>query len=106
MEPFYFKKYDEIIGIASDINDLKNEIQRLKIENKLSVEYHLREGHIVQWLNYIGEKKAASDLSGVIDIDEALKVLEDTKKPSGKLKGMKGGPKGRPKEMGIKSKFQ
>ncbi len=106
MEPFYFKKYDETIGIACDINDLKKEIQRLKVENPLSVEYHLREGHIVQWLNYIGEKKAASELSSVNDIDGALKILEQTGGHKGKPRGMGGGPRGMQKKMGVKSGFQ
>ncbi len=106
MEPFYFKKYDETIGIACDINDLKKEIQRLKVENPLSVEYHLREGHIVQWLNYIGEKKAASELAGINDIDGALKILEQTGAHKRKPGGMGGGPGSTKKKMGVKSGFQ
>ncbi len=97
MEPFYFKKYDETIGIACDVGDLKRELQRLKIENPLSAEYHLKEGHIVQWLDYINEKELASDLKNVTDIDTALAVIEKrekkVKRPAGMHPGRKGGPK-------------
>ncbi len=106
MEPFYFKKYDETIGTACDINDLKKEIERLKAENPLSVEYHLREGHIVQWLNYIGEKKVASELTGVNDIDGALKILEQAGVHKRKPGGMGRNPRGMKNKMGAKPGFQ
>ncbi len=42
MEPFLFKKYDEVIGEAHDLDSLKRELRRLKTENPQAVEYHLR----------------------------------------------------------------
>ncbi|MEM0157153.1 MAG: hypothetical protein QXN26_03690, partial [Thermoplasmataceae archaeon] len=56
-----------------------------------SVDYHLREGHITSWLNYIGEKDAAASLSGVSDTEIALKKLGAT--------GGKGGRGGRRGQM-------
>jgi len=80
MESFLFKKYDEVIGEAHDVNSLKQELRRLKVENPQAAEYHLREGHIVNWLNYIGETALAEKLRGVSDIDTAISIIEGERK--------------------------
>jgi len=77
MEPFYFKSYDRVIGIAHDIRELEKEMERLVKEDPPALEYHLREGHIVSWLNYIGEVGLAEVLRGVSDPKEALARVRD-----------------------------
>ncbi|WP_101940229.1 hypothetical protein [Vulcanisaeta sp. EB80] len=80
-EPFYFKSYDKVIGIAHDIYELRNEIERLMQVDTKALEYHLSEGHIIQWLNYIGEKELASKLMGVKDPKDALEIINTHLKP-------------------------
>jgi len=80
-EPFYFKSYDKVIGIAHDVHELKNEIERLMQVDAKALEYHLSEGHIVQWLNYIGEKELASKLMGVKDPKDALEIINTHLRP-------------------------
>jgi hypothetical protein len=82
MEKFYFKSYDNIIASAGNLEELKNAIIKLAKEDPGCVNYHLREGHIVQWLNYIGELDTAKSLTGVSDVKNAMIKLgiEDTKK--------------------------
>ena len=48
-EPFYFKRYDMVIGKAEDLSELRKELERLRIEDPLAVLYHIREGHISMW---------------------------------------------------------
>ncbi len=72
MEPFYFKSYDRVIGKASDLKELERELERLSKEDPACVEWHLKEGHLVAWLNYIGEKGLAEMLRGVTSVREAL----------------------------------
>ncbi|MQL55592.1 hypothetical protein [Acidianus ambivalens] len=77
MEPFYFKSYDRVIGIAHDVKELEKEMERLSKEDPAALEYHLREGHIVSWLNYIGEKGLAEMLKGVTAPKEALARIKE-----------------------------
>ena len=51
-------------------------MRRLSKEFPKAVEYHLREGHIVLWLNSIGETEIAEKLKGVHNITEAQNILE------------------------------
>ncbi len=75
MEPFYFKSYDKVVGAAYNANELEMEIERLSKIDQGCVEWHLKQGHIVNWLNYIGEKRLAKMLSDVTDVKEALDIL-------------------------------
>ncbi len=79
-EPFLFKSYERIIGIAHDVNELKNELERLSKVDPDAVNYHLKEKHIVNWLNYIGETELAKKLENVKDIKEAIAILEEENK--------------------------
>ncbi|MEM4096148.1 MAG: hypothetical protein QXO43_03895 [Metallosphaera sp.] len=79
MEPFYFKSYEKVIGQARNVNDLETELIRLSKEDPACVEYHLKEGHIVAWLNYIGEKGLAEILKGVSNPKEALSRIVEFK---------------------------
>lgn len=72
MEPFYFKSYEKVVGIAHDTKELERELERLSKIDPACVEWHLKEGHIVSWLNYIGEKGLAEMLKGVNSIKEAI----------------------------------
>ncbi|EZQ11039.1 MULTISPECIES: hypothetical protein [Acidianus] len=71
MEPFYFRSYNKVVGIAHDVKELKSEIERLGKKDSACVEYHLKEGHIVNWLNYINERGLAEMLKGVSSYKEA-----------------------------------
>lgn len=76
MEPFYFKSYDKIIGVAWDVKDLNTQMKRLSQEDPKALEYHLEQGHIVQWLEYINDRELARDLRGVKTIEQGLYVVE------------------------------
>jgi len=76
MTKFYFKSYDMIIGEASDLYELEREMRRLSKEFPKAVEYHLREGHIVQWLTCMGEFEIAAKMKGVRTITEAQNILD------------------------------
>lgn len=51
-------------------------MRRLSVQDRGALEYHLREGHIVDWLYYIDEVELANELEGVKNIEEAREVLE------------------------------
>ncbi|MGC8566320.1 MAG: hypothetical protein ACP5I6_03995 [Caldisphaera sp.] len=74
-EPFLFKSFDKVIGIAHNLNELKNEMERLSNLDPSAVNYHLKEGHIVNWLKYLGEEEIAKKLEGIDNVKEALNVL-------------------------------
>ncbi|MEM0159085.1 MAG: hypothetical protein QXV22_00545 [Thermoplasmataceae archaeon] len=75
MEPFYFKSYGAVKGQAHDLDELKTEMRRLGSEDPACVNWHLSQGHVIQWLNSIGEKSAAEKLVGVTEVSQALSVL-------------------------------
>ncbi len=64
------------IGEASNIYELEKEMRRLSKEFPKAIEYHLREGHIVQWLISIEEIETAERMKGVHTITEAQNILE------------------------------
>lgn len=105
MERFYFKSYDRTIGSAGNLEELKSEMKRLSSEDPASLEYHLREGHITAWFNYIGETAAAQSLGGVSDVRTALQKLGVQGEGETRMNGMHGnkgrphGGRGRPKKM-------
>jgi hypothetical protein len=74
-EPFLFRSYDRVVGKAHNLKELESEIRRLSIEDPACVEYHLKEGHIVQWLSYIGEKELSERLKGVSNPHKALHII-------------------------------
>jgi len=73
---FYFKSYDVTIGEASNVHELEREMRRLSEGYPKAIEYHLRQGHIVQWLACIGENEIAEKMKGVHSISEAQNILE------------------------------
>ncbi|MEM4093045.1 MAG: hypothetical protein QW837_08395 [Conexivisphaerales archaeon] len=77
IKPFYFKSYQKTVGIAHDVEELKEKIQEIGSTDPSCVNYHLSQGHIVSWLQYIGEDAAAEALKGVNHFEEALKKLEE-----------------------------
>ncbi|EHP70125.1 hypothetical protein MetMK1DRAFT_00006270 [Metallosphaera yellowstonensis MK1] len=77
VEPFYFKSYDRVVGVARDERELETEIMRIGSQDPACVNYHLREGHIVSWLNYVGNRTLAEMLKGVSDYREALARMRD-----------------------------
>ena len=64
LEPFYFMSYDRVIGVARNVNDLREELARLSEENPEALEYHIKQGQIASWLNYANEKELAEELKG------------------------------------------
>ncbi|MEM1627187.1 MAG: hypothetical protein QXV69_07960 [Sulfolobaceae archaeon] len=77
VEPFYFKSYDRVVGIAHDERELEREIMRIGATDPACVNWHLKEGHIVAWLKYIGNNTLAEMLRGVSDYREALARIRD-----------------------------
>ena len=76
-EPFYFKSYDRVIGVAHDVRELLREMKRLINEDRAALEYHLSQGHIVAWLRYLGEEGLARKLEGVGDAETAIRLVEE-----------------------------
>jgi hypothetical protein len=76
LEPFYFKSYDQIIGIARNVNDFHIEFARLAEESPEALAYHLKEGHIVNWLDYANEKELAAQLKGVENVGDARLAMD------------------------------
>ena len=71
MRPFYFKSYDIVIGVACNVAELQRELVRLAQENPAALEFHLREGHIVGWLESLNEVWLAEELKRVRTAEEA-----------------------------------
>jgi len=92
-EPFYFKSFNNVIGIAHNVTELETELARLINVDKEAVKYHLREGHIVQWLRYIGEGELAERLTNVTEPEQALQVVRDYLSGKGRNE-MRGGRRG------------
>src|SRR5579875_3810245 len=98
MEPFYFKSYGAVKGEARNLDELKKEMTRLESEDPGCVNWHLSQGHVVQWLNFIGEKSAAERLVGVTEVGRALSVLsQGDSHRMGRGKAAGSGHRGRPK---------
>ena len=76
-EPFYFRSYDRVIGVARDVRELLREMKRLINEDRAALEYHLSQGHIVAWLRYLGEEGLAKKLEGAGDAERAVRVVEE-----------------------------
>jgi hypothetical protein len=62
--------------VARNVSDLIEQMKRLAREDPAALEYHLREGQIVEWLYYMKESELASQLKGVKTVDEALNRLK------------------------------
>lgn len=74
-EPFYFKRYDMVIGKAENLSELRKELERLRIEDPLAVLYHIREGHISMWLAATGNMEIADAIKPGMSIEETITVL-------------------------------
>lgn len=59
------------------MKELEKEVERLSKEGPAAPRYHLKEGHILSWLNYIGENGLAEMLKGVTEPEEALLRIKD-----------------------------
>lgn len=75
-EPFYFKSYGSTIGVARNLNELSDELQRLARLNPEALQHHLTEGHIIAWLNYINERDLAQRLKGVVNIEDFQTIVK------------------------------
>ncbi len=88
MEKFYFKRYGIEVGSAGNPDELIVELERLSDADPFCVEYHLKNGHIVDWLMYIGETESAKSLKHVVNPKEAVKKLKSVTRGSGAKKNM------------------
>lgn len=76
IEPFYFTSYDRVIGVAGNVKQLDIEMKRLLREDRACLEYHLGSGNIVKWLQYADEPDLAMELTGVVNGDQAVVLIE------------------------------
>jgi hypothetical protein len=76
VQPFNFTSYDRVVGVARTVRELDLEMKRLAREDRACVEYHLASGNIVKWLEYAGEPELAKDLTGVVNVEEAVALVE------------------------------
>jgi hypothetical protein len=74
-EPFYFKSYEQTIGVSHDLNELRAEFSRIARENPAALEYHIREKHIIHWLDSTNEKELAKELEEANTVEEILVTL-------------------------------
>jgi hypothetical protein len=86
--PFYFKCYDQVIGVAYDVKDLHREMRRLAQQDPAALEYHLREGHIVAWLYSVDEVELGKKLEGVKSVEKAVEILEKHGQSRTAMRGM------------------
>jgi len=77
MEPFYFRSFDKVVGTAHNLTELESEIRRIGEVDPNCVNWHLQQGHLVAWLNYIGEHAVAEMLKDVKNYKEALSRLRE-----------------------------
>ena len=75
IQPFYFKSFEQTIGVSRNLEELMAEFSRLSKENPDALEYHVRQRHIVQWLEHANEKDLAQKLDGVTSVDEVITVV-------------------------------
>ncbi len=76
-EPFYFKSFDKVIGVATDEESLLSEMKRLINVDLGALDYHVKQGHIAEWLKYIGRGDLAQLVSGASTAGQAVKILEE-----------------------------
>jgi len=100
MEPFLFKSYDRILGIACDLESLITELQCVSDYDYDAANYHVINGHVSMWLNYMGFPELAKNLTEAKSPEEAIKILKSSKK--GKTKTSK--PAGKPQRT-VKKKI-
>jgi len=77
MEPFYFKSYEKVVGVAHDVKELEKEIERIGERDPACVNWHLQQGHVVSWLKYVGENTLAEMLKDVADWRETVARIRD-----------------------------
>ena len=80
MDPFYFKSYDRLIGVACDLESLVTEMKCLSDYDYDAVNYHILNGHISMWLNYMGFPELAEDVKTASSPEEAIKMVKSFKK--------------------------
>ncbi|BAB60011.1 TVG0887956 [Thermoplasma volcanium GSS1] len=104
MEPFYFKSYDKLIGVACDEESLLQEMKCLSKFDSAAVYYHLVEGHISMWLEYIGRRDLADGLKYISDVQEAVSYLEKNLRKGSVMPRKRGRPKGSSKKKDMQEK--
>jgi hypothetical protein len=80
MDPFYFKSYDRLIGVACDLESLVTEMKCLSDYDYDAVNYHILNGHISMWLNHMGFPELAQDVKTASSPKEAIKMIKSFKK--------------------------
>ncbi|MGC8497306.1 MAG: hypothetical protein ACP5NL_04840 [Thermoplasmata archaeon] len=75
MEPFYFKSYDRVIGIACDLESLLYNIRCISSFDREAINWHVTEGHIAMWLDYIGHAELADKLRNAKNSDAAIEII-------------------------------
>ncbi len=100
MEPFYFRRYDQVIGRAETLKEMKSELERLNREDPEAVKYHIREGHISIWLKSVGYPELATKMSPELTIEEVITVVSPMKKTSGTTKKTQSSTKKGPQKKG------
>ncbi|MCL4453898.1 hypothetical protein [Ferroplasma sp.] len=91
MEQFYFRSFDRTIGVACDVLSLYYEMKCLSLYDNAAVNYHVKEGHLSMWLDYIGEHDLAESIRTEKEIESVLNILETKIKKNTKGKSGKGG---------------
>jgi hypothetical protein len=86
MGHFYFKSFDRTIGMACDVQGLYYEIKCLALYDKAVVDYHVKEGHIAMWLDYIGDHNPADIIRNENETESVLNTLENNIKKNNNMK--------------------
>ncbi len=80
MEPFLFKSYDRILGIACDLESLITELQCVSNYDYDAASYHIINGHVSMWLNYMGFPELAENLKTARSPEEAIRILKSSQR--------------------------
>jgi hypothetical protein len=91
MEPFYFRSYDKIVGVAHNLQELQAEMDRLLKNDPSCVKWHLEQDHLRTWIDYAGYKALAQSLRGIKDPAEVNARIKQYlgQKPKNRLESSK-----------------
>ncbi len=99
MEPFIFKSFDRELGIACNLESLITELECVTSYDYDAANYHLINGHISMWINYIGFPELAENLKAAKSPQEAIMILKSFKKSIHKARKSPGKQQNNQKKM-------
>jgi len=72
----FFKSYGQVIGLATDVESLAVELERLLPKYPEALEEQLRNGEMANWLFSIDEAELANELKGIRVLEQAINAVK------------------------------